>query len=119
MQYSNLPPKNLSQTEEYFSNYFTQRGYIDPAFYEVLIAYFEKQTGKKDVARITAAALIQTAIERNINIKDMVEKFNKISTADVNKYIVSLLNISRKNTSFLGFKNNIKTSNYVTRTILP
>lgn len=120
MQYSNLPPKDLTQTQEYFQNYYAQRGYIDTNTYDGLIARFEKQTnGDKDTAKTIVAAIIQTSIEKNISITDVADKFQKMSKADVNKYVVAMLNISRKNTSFLGFKSTVKNSNYVQRTVLP
>jgi len=119
MLYSNVPPKDLTQTEEYFSNYFAQRGYVNPATYEALIAHFEKQTNNKDVARIIVGALIQTSIEKNVSVTGLIDKFANMSVRDVEKFVVSYLNYSRKNSSFLGFTNTVKNSNYVKRTVLP
>lgn len=119
MQYSNLPPKAQTQTQEYFQDYYNQRGYIDGNTYDSLIARFEKQTKDRDTAKTIVAAIIQTSIEKNINITGVADKFQKMSVQDINRYVISMLNMSRKNTSFLGFKNTVKNSNYVQRTVLP
>lgn len=120
MQYSNLPLKQQTQTQEYFQNYYTQRGYVDTNVYDALIARFEKQTGgDKDAARSIVAAIIQTSIEKNISVNSVADKFEKLSKEDINRYVIAMLNMSRKNSSFLGFKSTIKNSNYVRRTVLP
>lgn len=120
MQYSNLPPKEQTQTQEYFQNYYSQRGYVAGNTYDALIARFEKQTnGDKDTAKTIVAAIIQTSIEKNIDINGVADKFQKMSKEDINRYVISMLNMSRKNSSFLGFKNTVKNSTYVQRTVLP
>lgn len=119
MPFSNLPVLPKSETATYFETYFDRRFNIDVNLYDAAIAVFEKQTGNRAAAETIATALIQAAKERAIDLEKLLDDFKKMSNEDVNRYLITVLNLTRKNTSYLGFRNEQRQSGYVTRTILP
>ena len=48
-----------------------------------------------------------------------MDKFKKMSAAEINQYMVAVLNYNRKNTSFLGYKAPKRPNILVDRTLLP
>lgn len=117
--YTNLPLKNPSATQKFFNQYFNSKTTVNPALYEVLLAHFEKQTENVEAAQIIMAGLVQLATQNGLDLQTVADNYEKLSDSDANKYVVAVLNATRKNTSLLGYKNKSKTSPYVTRTILP
>lgn len=119
MQYTNLPPKDMSATEKYFNDYFSTKGNVDANVYEALLTFFEKQTKNVDAAKIIMSGLVQTSIQKNLSLRDLADQFKKMSQEDIDRYVITILNMTRKNSSLLGFKNNIKSNQYILRSILP
>lgn len=116
--YTNLPLKNPSATQQFFDNYFSSKQTVDPALYEALLAHFETQTQNVEAAQIIMAGIVQLSIQSGLNLRDLADKIDQLSTSDLNKYMIAILNLTRKNSSLLGFKNKTKTSPYVTRCVL-
>ena len=49
-----------------------------------------------------------------------MDKFSKMNLDDINKYMVTVLNLNRKNSSYIGYKSETtNTGTYVSRCILP
>jgi hypothetical protein len=118
--YSNLPPKDPGLTADYFNNYFKARRNIDVNLYDAAVALFEKQTKDKATAETIASTLIAATLEQEMDFNNLLDKFSKMNIDDINKYMVTVLNLNRKNSSYIGYKSdNPNTGTYVSRTILP
>jgi hypothetical protein len=118
--YSNLPPKDPGLTADYFNNYFKTRRNIDVNLYDAAVALFEKQTKDKATAETIASTLIAATLEQEMDFNNLLDKFSKMNIDDINKYMVTVLNLNRKNSSYIGYKSdNPNTGTYVSRTILP
>jgi hypothetical protein len=119
-QYSNLPAKDPGQTADYFNNYFKTRRNIDVNLYDAAVALFQKQTKDRAAAETIASTLIAATLEQEIDFKDLLDKFSKMSLDDVNRYMVTVLNLNRKNSSYIGYKSDTSnTGTYISRSILP
>ena len=118
--YSNLPPKDPGKTADYFNNYFKAYRNIDVNLYDAAVALFEKQTKDKDVAQTIATTLLAATLEQEMDFGLLLDKFTKMNIDDINKYMVTVLNLNRKNSSYIGYKSdNPNTGTYVSRAILP
>jgi hypothetical protein len=118
--YSNLPPKDPGLTADYFNNYFKARRNIDVNLYDAAVALFEKQTKDEATAETIASTLIAATLEQEMDFNNLLDKFSKMNIDDINKYMVTVLNLNRKNSSYIGYKSdNPNTGTYVSRTILP
>jgi len=118
--YSNLPPKDPGKTADYFNNYFKAYRNIDVNLYDAAVALFEKQTKDKDVAQTIATTLIAATLEQEMDFGLLLDKFTKMNIDDINKYMVTVLNLNSKNSSYIGYKSyNHNTGNCVSHAILP
>ena len=119
-RYTNLPPKDPGLTADYFNNYFQTRRNIDVNLYDAAVALFQKQTKDRAAAETIATALISATLEQEIDFKGLLDKFSKMNLDDINKYMVTVLNLNRKNSSYIGYKSETtNTGTYVSRCILP
>lgn len=117
--YSNIPAKNKTETENYFDDYFVKQTTVSGNFYDSAIAFFERQTNNKESAAGMVAALLETIRSQNLDPNVIMDKFKKMSAAEINQYMVAVLNYNRKNTSFLGYKAPKRPNILVDRTLLP
>ena len=118
--FSNLTPKVKSPTQNFYDDYFTRHPNVSGNFYDAAIAFFERQTdGNKVAAQSIVAALLVAIGEQNLDANAMLDKFKVMSKADINRFMVAILNNNRKNSSFLGYRTVTKTNNLIDRTILP
>jgi len=119
-RYTNLPAKDPGLTADYFNNYFQTRRNIDVNLYDAAVALFQKQTKDRAAAETIATALISATLEQEIDFKGLLDKFSKMNLDDINKYMVTVLNLNRKNSSYIGYKSETtNTGTYVSRCILP
>lgn len=117
--YSNLPVRSQSNTEEYFDNYFTQDNGTNGNLYDAAVALFEKQSANREAAETIAAALLEAVKSKGLDAGEILDSFKQLSKEDVHRYMVTVLNSTRKNSSFLGFKNATRNNFFVSRSILP
>ena len=116
--YSNLPHKELTTTSQYFDNYFRKQRGVTVNFYDSAIAFFEKQTGSKEIAATIVAAIIEVVKTQELNPDDLLSDFKKMDQFDLNRYLVTVLNFNRKNSSFLGFRTQRRANVLIDRTLI-
>ena len=119
-QETNLPlvnPKdNFDQrVQDYFNNYFTNTISMTDNEFEAAKAFFVSRTSNTDAAAALTAATIQAANELNVPILDILGEFENAS--DLKSAIPTFLNLSRSNTSLLGYEQNITPNENIARQV--
>ena len=76
----NLPTGNgLTNTQQYFNNFYVQQSSIGPSENDAVVAYFQMITGDKETGKTLADAVVYTCIQQNLNPVDVVEELKKFS----------------------------------------
>ncbi len=117
--YSNLPVKEISETRQYFEDYFKSESAVSGNLYDAAVALFEKQATSRAAAETIAAALLEAVKNQGLDAGEILDQFKTLNKDDVNRYMITVLNSTRKSTSFLGFRNPQRNNLFVSRTILP
>ena len=119
-QETNLPlvnPKdNFDQrVQDYFTNYFANTISMTDNEFEAAKAFFVARTKNTDAAAALTAATIQAANELNVPILDILSEFE--NSTDLKSAIPTFLNLSRSNTSLLGYEQNITPNENIARQV--
>ena len=119
-QVTNLPlinPKdNFDQrVQDYFTNYFSNTISMTDNEFEAAKAFFVNRTRNTDAAAALTAATIQAANELNVPILDILSEFE--NGKDLKSAIPTFLNLSRRNTSLLGYEQNITPNENIARQV--
>ena len=119
-QETNLPlvnPKdNFDQrVQDYFTNYFSNTISMTDNEFEAAKSFFVNRTRNTDAAAALTAATIQAANELNVPILDILSEFE--NGKDLKSAIPTFLNLSRRNTSLLGYEQNIKPNENIARQV--
>ena len=119
-QETNLPlvnPKdNFDQrVQDYFTNYFSNTISMTDNEFEAAKSFFVNRTKNTDAAAALTAATIQAANELNVPILDILSEFE--NGKDLKSAIPTFLNLSRRNTSLLGYEQNIKPNENIARQV--
>lgn len=115
---TNLPPKDINRTQDFFDNFFKQRESTSQNVNDAVVGFFQELTGNKDAGTILASTLLLSAAEQGIEPMALVDEFRKLKPRELNAYLTLLLNITRSGTSLLGVTNQPQTSKYISRSIL-
>ena len=107
-----------SNPNRYFNNFYSDDFSVGN-HNDAVIAYFETYTGNETAGKNLAAAVLYTARAQNIDPMTIIGEFQKLPRGQINNYLAALLNINRVPTSSIAVRGTARTSNYVTRTILP
>lgn len=119
-QPGNIPNTTGTKTSRYFNNYFVgSTGAVSIGANDAIVSYFETQTGNRESAAVLSRAVIETALQQNLDPMAVLDDFKKLPTGELDAYLALFLNLSRVNTSLLGISNMPRASKYVSRTILP
>lgn len=109
------PADNFDQrVQDYFVNYFTNPIKMTDNEYEAAKSFFTARTKNNDAAAALTAATIQAANELNVNIIDILQKFEN---SNLKSAIPTFLNLSRRASSLLGYEQNIKPNENVARQV--
>jgi hypothetical protein len=117
--YSNLPAPASSETQTFFDNYFVDDVSTSGSLYDAAVALFEKQAANRQAAESIATALLEAVRTQGLDPGEVLDLFKKITSEDINRYMVTVLNSTRKNSSFLGYRNQAGSNLFVSRTIRP
>jgi hypothetical protein len=113
-----LSKNKTSSTQTYFNNYFNGSFTVSPNVNDAIVGFFEKVTGEKESAKVLATSIIYTAVAQNMDPMKIMDQFFKMSSGELNAYLIVFLNLNRRNTSLLGMKNIPLSNDYVKRTIM-
>lgn len=84
------------------------KGYSVPGdVYYVVKSWFERKQFTASAAELLASALISTAIDNNgskVDILELLKNYEGANTAEMQQFTAYLLNISRVNSSFVGYE---------------
>jgi len=110
------PQDNFDQrVQDYFNNYFSNTISMTDNEFEAAKAFFVARTNNTDAAAALTAATIQAANELNVPILDILSEFENAS--DLKSAIPTFLNLSRSNTSLLGYEQNITPNENIARQV--
>jgi hypothetical protein len=120
---SNQPPSNLNTTNtnsttKYFNNFFEPVYSISTDTNDLIVSYFQEQTGNLESAKLLAQAVYDTALSQREDPLAVLDQFRALPQGELNAFLALYLNISRVPTSLLGVQNTPKTNQLVTRTII-
>jgi hypothetical protein len=120
---SNQPPSNLNTTNtnsttKYFNNFFEPVYSISTDTNDLIVSYFQEQTGNLESAKLLAQAVYDTALSQREDPLAVLDQFRALPQGELNAFLALYLNISRVPTSLLGVQNTPKTNSLVTRTII-
>ena len=119
---TNTQSPDLSNSQldarKFFNNYFAL-DFSTGQQNDAIVAYFQQYTGNPDSGRALAAAVLYTAQAQSLDPMAVLSEFQKLSRGELNNYLTAFLNYNRVPTSMLGIKKTSKTSEYITRSILP
>ena len=107
-----------ADARKFFNNYFALDFSIGSAN-DAITAFFESYTGNPASGRALAASVLYTAQAQSLDPMAVLSEFQKLSRGELNNYLTAFLNYNRVPTSMLGIKKTSKTSEYITRSILP
>jgi hypothetical protein len=85
---------------------------------DVIVSYFQEQTGNLESAKLLAQAVYDTALSQREDPLAVLDQFRALPQGELNAFLALYLNISRVPTSLLGVQNTPKTNQLVTRTII-
>lgn len=89
------------KVNDYFSNYFKSKLSVNANDYDVVKGFFSGITDDDDAIASLTASVLQTAAELEVEAVDVIETFK--SSNSLNSAIPMFLNMSRRNTSLLGY----------------
>lgn len=115
---TNLPPKDINKTQEFFNNFFKQSESTSQNVNDAVVGFFQDLTGNKDAGIVLASTVLISASEQGVDPMALVDEFRKLKPRELNAYLTLLLNITRSGTSLLGVTNQPQTSKYISRSIL-
>ena len=120
---SNQPPSNLNTTNtnsttKYFNNFFEPVYSISTDTNDLIVSYFQEQTGNLESAKLLAQAVYDTALSQREDPLAVLDQFRALPQGELNAFLALYLNISGVPTSLLGVQNTPKTNQLVTRTII-
>ena len=117
-QPSNLSSTNTNSTTKYFNNFFEPVYSISTDTNDLIVSYFQEQTGNLESAKLLAQAVYDTALSQREDPLAVLDQFRALPQGELNAFLALYLNISRVPTSLLGVQNTPKTNQLVTRTII-
>lgn len=106
-------------TQAYFNNLSLPPITVSQNVDDAILGYFQQVSDNKESARALASAVIMTSVSQGIDPMETLQEFMKMNKGQLSSYLTMFLNLSRVGTSQLGINNNLSTSKYVARTILP
>ena len=109
----------VTDTQSFFNNLALPVVSVSQNVDDAVLAYFQQVSDTKESARALASAVILTSVSQGIDPMETLQEFMKMSKDQLSSYLTLFLNLSRVGTSYLGINNNLSTSKYVSRTILP
>lgn len=115
---TNLPPKDLNNTQQFFENFFKQNQSTSQNVNDAIVGFFQELTGDKETGTILASTVLLSAAEQDLEPMALIDEFRRLKPKELNAYLTLLLNINRSGTSLLGVTNQPQTSKYISRTIL-
>ena len=110
-------PRNSfdQKVQDYFQYYFSDPIQMTDQEYEYASAFFLKRTANEDAAAALTAATIEAANRLGVYIVDIVEQFE--ASTDLKSAIPTFLNLSRNNSSLLGYEANIQPNENIKRQV--
>lgn len=126
IQKTNLPVYNTENTElspdqkqrQFFGNYNTKVGSVDPAQYEVVRGYLLGKNINGAAVDNLAITLVEVATEQNIAIDELIDLLDTGGELNLNTVLCILLNTTRNRTSIVGFNQVTVNNDNVERLIL-
>lgn len=115
---SNLPIKDIEATKRYFDNYFKAEYNTSASAYDALVTFFSRQTSNMEAANSIATSILEACRNGNLNPMEILDTLRASSTEQQNQYLIAIMNTTRSNSSYMGFKNTSAGNRYITRTIL-
>jgi len=103
---------------QYFNNFYAIPFNVSADTNDAIVAFFEKYTTNRQTAHTMASSVLYTAMSQNIDPLTVLSQFEALPQGQLNSYLAAFLNMSRVQTSILGVNTGLKTSPYITRTIL-
>lgn len=110
-------PRNSfdQKVQDYFQYYFSDPIEMTDQEYEYASAFFLKRTANEEAAAALTAATIEAANRLGVYIVDIVEQFE--ASTDLKSEIPTFLNLSRNNSSLLGYEANIQPNENIKRQV--
>ena len=110
-------PRNSfdQKVQDYFQYYFSDPIEMTDQEYDYASAFFLKRTANEEAAAALTAATIEAANRLGVYIVDIVEQFE--ASTDLKSAIPTFLNLSRNNSSLLGYEANIQPNENIKRQV--
>jgi hypothetical protein len=107
-------------TDAFFNGYFSQTIQVSDAVWGQIYGYFIGLTKNSESANALSQAVIAICYNNNLDPLTLLTEFqaNPVQS-NVKTLLISFFNSTKGSTSKLGFKNNLNTSKYIERNLLP
>ena len=107
-------------TDAFFNGYFSQTIQVSDAVWGQIYGYFIGLTKNSESANALSQAVIAICYNNNLDPLTLLKEFqaNPVQS-NVKTLLISFFNSTKGSTSKLGFKNNLNTSKYIERNLLP
>lgn len=120
--YSNIPPKQFTQTSDQtvqiFNNYYKEPIALNNSELTAMTGYFEKR-GFETVAAESAAAIILTqAAQDGYNGMQVMDTLSGLTSVEISGLVAEIMNFNRVKSSLLGTVQNIQPIVDITRNII-
>ena len=88
---SNQPPSNLNTTNtnsttKYFNNFFEPVYSISTDTNDLIVSYFQEQTGNLESAKLLAQAVYDTALSQREDPLAVLDQFRALPQGELNAY---------------------------------
>lgn len=125
-RYTNLPNKNINtdvqssetKTKRLFNGYFTQTVNINSTEWDIVFSFFKKITKNDDSAYSLTEATMTSAINQNIKAVDIIRQMDQFTEIEIDKVLAMYFNSTRRNTSLIGYTQELTPNKYISRNIL-
>lgn len=107
-----------SDARKYFNNFYSIPFNVSANVDAAITAFFEEYTNNKETAKNLASTVLYTTLAQNLDPIIILDQFQKLPKGQLSQYLIAFLNSNRAPTSVLGTRSAVKTSPYITRTIL-
>ena len=117
--YSNLPIQTSEVATDFFEQYFDLNKTVSENELYAIIGYFESKALNTEAAKALSIAVIQGAIDQNLQPMEVLDQFKKLPKQQLDTYLAYFLNLTRYPSSLIGLSSKQSSNIYVQRSILP
>jgi hypothetical protein len=97
-------------TTDFFNTFYNIEINFNASEIDSIVGYFLKRGFEKTAAINTASVLLQQAKIDDLNVQELIDTLKGVTDVQLSLIVAQILNINRKKTSVLGFRDETPAS---------